>query len=376
MFRFIQITVVTSGFLGLILTLLLLIVRPQPIGWILYTVAEDETSAIYKMRPDGSQPQKLSPDAVYDSSPQWSPDGKWIVFERRTTESPSEVYVMRADGSEVRNLSQHSLPDTSPNWSPNSQAIVYLSNRDGYQQIYQVRRDGTHPNNISSDATTWGEAYWSPKGDWIIYEHWLNGLIRYNLDTEHTENIIDTRHLGILETIQWVSHGRWLVTSSQFNGAIYRIYPNTGYIEFIPLPNLFAHLPQVSPDGHWLTMVAITDENDKLVLAKPDGTQLQILASFAHINQPQWSPDGGWLVFPARENRNWDIYRIQRNGTQLENLTQSSVDEREVQWSMSILLLDWHPQYWLSGASFLLLSISGAISKLLAKLSWRVTVHE
>lgn len=354
MLRIIQMTGLISGFLSLLVTLFLLVNRPQPIDWILFTVNEDETSAIYKMRADGSQKQQLSPDGVQDTVPQWSPDGKWILFERRTTISASDIYVLRADGSDVHNLSQHSLPDTEANWSPDGESVVYLSNRDGYQQIYRVRRDGSHRENISPDALTWGVPYWSPNGDWIVFEHWLNGLTRYNPVAQTTDIVVDTQFTGAIDHIQWASHGRWLISDHLFGGYIYRINPYTSQFKTVLPPDMIAHLPQVSPDSKQLALVVITDEDDRLIITSTNGTQPRTLATFPRIEQPQFSPDGQWLVFPAQENDNWDIYRIRSDGTHLENITQSTADEREVQWSMSVLLLTWHPLVYLAGASILL----------------------
>jgi Tol biopolymer transport system component len=54
-------------------------------------------------------------DAVNDSNPSWSPDGRRIVFER-ATKGVSQIYVMNGDGSDQRNVSRSASSDSDPRW--------------------------------------------------------------------------------------------------------------------------------------------------------------------------------------------------------------------------------------------------------------------
>ena len=360
MVRFVQITLLLASLLSLLLSMLLLQHRPQPIEWLVYTADDGETSAIYKMRPDGSEVTPLSPSNVEDAVPQWSIGGEWLLFERRTQDTASEIYIMRSDGSEVRNISDHSLPDTDATWSPDGQTIAYLSNRDGHPQVYQVQRDGTQRQNIGPSGDTWGVPYWSPKNDQIIYQHWLDGLIAHDLKTGETRELADLRRLGVTDGLAWAPHGRWFVTSSEVHGLIFRVNPHTGELTDISPPDLFVHMPSISPDGRWIALIAITAVEDRLILLKPDGSDVRTLAIFPHINQPQWSPDSQWVVFSALHEGNYDIFRLRIADVYLENLTNTPVDERDVQWSMSILLKPWHPHIWVMVTSLILIMLIGS----------------
>lgn len=371
MLKFMQITLGIASMLSLLIILIYAILRPNHIDWLLYTVADEDTSAIYKMRPDGSDQQKLSPGHGRDSTPQWSADGRWILFESRSANSAREIYVMRADGSELRNLSQNALPDSDATWSPDGQYIAYLSNRDGYQQIYQIQRNGSQRTNISPDTSTWGFPYWSPQGKWILYMHWLSGLNLYDVATGQLQPLANPSQLGTTQHIQWAPHGRWLVLSTRFDRTLIRVDVPSGQIDLLSSLETATDFPQVSPDSHWLAFVEIQPMRDRLILQNFTTGETHILAEFDYINQPRWSPDGRWLVFPALVNENWDIYRIHVDGTRLENLTNSSTNEREVQWSMSVLIMDWHPLYWISGLMLILMYLAVVYREFLSGL-WQI----
>jgi len=66
--------------------------------------------------------------AVEDSSPAWSPDGRWLAFTRGVAGASmgKQIWLMRPDGSEAHFLTnapdiQHSLP----RWSPDGHALSY-----------------------------------------------------------------------------------------------------------------------------------------------------------------------------------------------------------------------------------------------------------
>ena len=58
--------------------------------------------------------------------PRWSPDGKQIVFDRRTKQNSnvSNIYIMNADGTDLRQLTFSNSND-HPSFSPDGKSIVF-----------------------------------------------------------------------------------------------------------------------------------------------------------------------------------------------------------------------------------------------------------
>ena len=76
---------------------------------------------IFVMNTDGTNPVRLTEDARINLFPNWSPDGKRIVFVRAMHDVPTayDIYVMNADGTGLVNLTQTpGVGEWHPAWKP------------------------------------------------------------------------------------------------------------------------------------------------------------------------------------------------------------------------------------------------------------------
>jgi dipeptidyl aminopeptidase/acylaminoacyl peptidase len=94
----------------------------------------------------------LAMDRVSD--PQVSPDGKWVLFDVRTTDleankGRTDVWIAAADGSSVRQLTTHEAADVNPRWMPDGRSFVFLSSRGGSMQVWQLALDGGEPKQLT-----------------------------------------------------------------------------------------------------------------------------------------------------------------------------------------------------------------------------------
>ena len=85
--------------------------------WILMIGYDNENWDIYRMRPDGSERQRLTTHPAQDGFPAWSSDGKWIAFASDRSGS-WEIYRMQADGTQTEQLTNNGLDNWQPTWSP------------------------------------------------------------------------------------------------------------------------------------------------------------------------------------------------------------------------------------------------------------------
>jgi TolB protein len=119
------------------------------------------TAEMYVMNANGrGEPKKrLTYNAEEERAPDWSPDGTRIVFMcRRGQPLPGgvlptfEICVMNADGTDQTQLTVNSVGDLTPSWSPDGQQIVFHRPVAGQgNQLWMMNaNDGTGQTQLTS----------------------------------------------------------------------------------------------------------------------------------------------------------------------------------------------------------------------------------
>jgi len=92
----------------------------------------DQTKgALFVMNPDGSHIRQIThpPNGWRDNVPAWSPDGKWITFERfKIDESTSRIMVVNPDTGHTRTVvpcGGRCVAAIDPYFSPDGHSIAY-----------------------------------------------------------------------------------------------------------------------------------------------------------------------------------------------------------------------------------------------------------
>jgi TolB protein len=122
-----------------------------------------ENFGIYLMHPDGSHVREVtqlaSPALGEDTDPQWSPDGRKLVFQRFNvrTATPQDGVALwtvnLATGRERRITPYDLRAGDTPDWSPDGRHILFHSNVNGPPEVsanlYTVRSDGSHLRQLT-----------------------------------------------------------------------------------------------------------------------------------------------------------------------------------------------------------------------------------
>ena len=138
---------------------------------IAFTSDRDGDSEIYVMdanKPEGpdNPPVQLTDNPVPDAAPDWSPDGKRIVYgSRRKDGIDSDIVVMNADGTSKKNLTRNSPAyDALPAFSPNGKWIAFSRDTsDGRSEVWKMRADGTRQVRLTEGFESARYPDWQPR---------------------------------------------------------------------------------------------------------------------------------------------------------------------------------------------------------------------
>jgi len=144
-----------------------------------------------------SLPLKLISSTQEDNGPQYSADGKRIVFASRRS-GTFEIWVCDSDGSNPRPLTNIGGPLTgTPRWSPDGRQIAFDSWIEGNADIYVINADGGKPRRLTFDADEDITPSWSQDGRWVYFGCTRSGTMQiWKVPAEGGEAVQVTKHGG------------------------------------------------------------------------------------------------------------------------------------------------------------------------------------
>jgi len=111
----------------------------------------------------------------WDNSPNWSPDGKFIAFERMQS-GDFDVYVKPVEGGDAVVRAGGPGEQIAPRWTPDGRYLAYISKHEPGSAVFLVPADGGTPRKLIATniptldltAAPMGDRPWSSDGETLL----------------------------------------------------------------------------------------------------------------------------------------------------------------------------------------------------------------
>jgi TolB protein len=189
---------------------------------IIYTSYKKGNPDLYRRNVTSGTEARISSRQGGNFTGAWSPDGGKIALTMSIDDN-SEIYTISTDGRKLARLTNNEAIDISPVWSPDGSHIAFVSDRLGNPQIFTMAAGGSGVRRLTYGGNYNVSPHWSPKGDRILYCRQQSGGFQiYSINPDGSGDTQLTTE-GRNEYPRWSADGRFITFSSNRDGreAIY-----------------------------------------------------------------------------------------------------------------------------------------------------------
>jgi dipeptidyl aminopeptidase/acylaminoacyl peptidase len=180
---------------------------------------------IWTIPATGGTPARVTNDKSAKHGIRWSPDGKRIAYISNLNKD-QDIYVVDAKGGEPKQLTQKTNEwdenRWAPEWSPDGKHLVFVSGKSDYysDDLWMVDTDGSNLRKITTGIWVMGNPEWSPDGKSIAFngnkqsEYWfedMSELYIYDVGSEQLREIVMDTFVSDFEMnahVYWSPNGK------------------------------------------------------------------------------------------------------------------------------------------------------------------------
>ena len=247
---------------------------------IAYVSTQTGNKEIYVMDWDGNNPLPLTRNGSINLNPDFSPDGREVLFTSYKRGNPDLYRRSLSNTAEVPVSNRKGLNITG-SWSPDGSKIALALSKDGDAEIYTLDKTGGHPVRLTINPALDLYPAWSPDGKQIAFV---------------------SDRLGKPQIFIMNADGgdvRRLTTSGDYNVN-----------------------PRWSPKGDKIAYSRMVNGAFNIFTVAPDGTSGVQLTSDGNNENPSWSADGRFICFSSKRSSGNGIYVMRADGTGQTKVTQ------------------------------------------------------
>ncbi len=307
-------------------------------------------------------------------SPEWSPDGKYLIASKQSGRNLHKLWLYHIEGGGGTALvsKPESMRMVEGAFDADDR-YIWFSRRTGMWNYnaslpqYQLATYDRKTSEITPQGARYGSSFRptpSSDGKWLVYatrHDAETGLVLRDLKTgdeswlaypiQHDDQESRASR-DVLPGFSFTPDNKAIVIS--YGGKIWKIDIATKEATEIPFrvkstidlgPELDFDYPiedtpefvitqirdiSPSPNGNQLAFTAL---NEVYIMDLPNGTPRKVTNLTETQAQPVWSPDGDWLAFVSWEAEGGKVYKVRADGSQLTQLNQDKGVYQSPVWS-------------------------------------------
>ena len=275
-----------------------------------------------------------------------------IAFQADTG-SGNQIYTVSPNGHHLRQITHVDGNAVRPDWSPDGRHIVFAINTPDSQSIAMMNADGSDVTDLITAPNSFFEGVGDPSftrdGTRILFEAFdgsEDGVWSVKLDGSDMHHITSGPCCGVDDpngspdgqTISFIGYN-----GLDFGEALFTVGSDgTNLLQLTPFTLDIAIKQDWAPDGNNIVVTthanfANPGESANIATIHPDGTHLHYVTHYqgGDVNAfvGSYSPDGRWIVFRLEDHGGFGLFRMRSDGSSLRPiLALSNFKPRFIDW--------------------------------------------
>src|SRR5580704_3895888 len=245
-------------------------------------VAYSMAGSLWRQKIDSQQAQQITDGAGYDYQPDWSPDGKSVVYVSYQRDA-MELWLLDLASGKTQQLTSGGAVNVEPRWSPDGKRIAFVSTT--YNKRFHIFRADVGRGKLENVVRLTGETkselprYYYSAFDTEISPVW----------TRDGRKILFVSNRGHIHG----SGGFWRMQAEPGAEALEIHYEETNW----------KARPDFSPDGSRIVYSSYLGRNWHQLWTMPanGGDAFPLTYGEYDITNVRWSPDGKTLAYVSNE---------------------------------------------------------------------------